>query len=725
VVGGTGGTSAASPLWAGFMALVNQQAASLGKPSVGFPNPAIYALGKGPRSTYTNCFHDITTGNTVNSQNASRFYATSGYDLCTGWGSPRGSNTITALVGVGTNDFMFFPTPDKFSLVAGASANSTITLTRMNGLTGSATFTITGLPASIAAVISPASTTNTTVLSVSTTTNTMPGTYPVTLTGTLGSLVHTSTVSVVVQAPIPGAVQVGLSSYYNRTGLYSDGRTFSAGVDGSYAAYSANQLGTKLSWNGLVFNLGPSNANDVVYCAGQTITLPAGNFNTLQLLGTGVQGNQTAQTFIVTYTDNSTTTNTQSFSDWCGSQSYAGESVAITMSYRNVSTGGADSPSGGVYVYGYTFSLDPTKTVKSIILPGNSDVILLAAMLANEPITVPLSTYYNRAGMYTDGTTFTNPATGGLDGGGYAYSATLLGGSQTWSNVLFNFGTANVTNVISCTNQVITLPAGNYSAVRLLAAAVQGSLASQVFTVTYTNNSTSSFVQGISDWCSPQNYSGESKAVITGHRNIKDGTKDGTAAYLYGYSFKLNSARVTQSIKLPSNANVMVAAISLVPNWQPTFALNPFTEPAITAGQNYFVNISTNASDLNGDALTFSKVSGPTWLSLSTGGIVTGQPLSTNVGANSFVVSVTDTGSLSNTATMNITVSPAPALVPAITGNATNIWLNWSGGIAPYQAQMSTNLAETNWINVGGLISSNSFNIVPSNPAAYYRIVGQ
>src|ERR1035437_10385172 len=78
-IGGTGGTSAASPLWAGFMALVNQQAASQGKGPVGFVNPAIYALGKGPRATYTSCFHDIVTGNTYNSQNPTRYPAVTGY----------------------------------------------------------------------------------------------------------------------------------------------------------------------------------------------------------------------------------------------------------------------------------------------------------------------------------------------------------------------------------------------------------------------------------------------------------------------------------------------------------------------------------------------------------------------------------------------------------------------------------------------------------------------
>jgi len=722
IVGGTGGTSAASPLWAGFMALVNQQAATLGKPAVGFVNPAIYAIGKGSYTVYTNCFHDVTTGNTFNSQNPSRYAACPGYDLCTGWGSPTGSNTISALVGTGTNDFMFFSSPGSFSLVAGASANATITMTRMNGLTGNATFSITGLPAGITATINPASTTNTTTLTIATLTNTMPGSYSATLTGTLGSLTHTVTLNLIIIAPIPGATQVSLASYYNRTGFYSDGRSFSTGVDGSYGAYSANLLGSTLSWNGLVFNLGPSNAADVVYCAGQTINLPAGRFNTLQILATGVQGNQTAQTFTVTYTDTTTATFTQSFSDWANPQSYSGESTVLAMPYRD--DNGGTKEALNVTVDGYTFSLDQTKTVKSITLPSNANVVLLSAILANEPVSAPLAGYYNRAGIYTDGTTFTNPATGGIDGNGYAYSATLLGGSQTWSNTVFNFGPVNATNVISATGQTISLPAGNYSTLRMLATGVNGNQNSQSFVVTYTDTTTATFVQGLSDWFTPQSYAGESKAITMGHRDLSDGSTGSGPLYLYGYTFALNSAKTIQSIRLPSNGNVIVTAISLVPNWPPTFYVNPFTEPALVAGQIYSATMATNASDLNGDPLTYAKVSGPAWLSVSAGGVLSGQPLSADVGPNNFVVSVTDPGNLSNTATMNITVSAAPPILSTITNTVSSIFMNWSGGIAPYQMQISTNLA-TGWANVGGLISSNTFVIVPTNPAAFYRIMGQ
>ncbi len=93
--GAIGGSSAATPLWAGFAALANQQAAANGRPSIGFINPAIYAIGQG--SGYTPAFHDITTGNNTNKASPTNFFAVPGYDLCTGWGSPAGSNLINAL----------------------------------------------------------------------------------------------------------------------------------------------------------------------------------------------------------------------------------------------------------------------------------------------------------------------------------------------------------------------------------------------------------------------------------------------------------------------------------------------------------------------------------------------------------------------------------------------------------------------------------------------------
>jgi subtilase family serine protease len=92
-----GGTSCSAPLWAGFMALVNQSAAAGGWPEVGFINPAIYALAAS--SSYSSCFHDITTGNNTWSGSRYLFHATNNYDLCTGLGTPNGMFLIAALGG--------------------------------------------------------------------------------------------------------------------------------------------------------------------------------------------------------------------------------------------------------------------------------------------------------------------------------------------------------------------------------------------------------------------------------------------------------------------------------------------------------------------------------------------------------------------------------------------------------------------------------------------------
>ncbi len=92
--GSIGGTSVAAPLWAGFMALVNQfnqQNGGAGK--AGFINPTLYDIGL-TRGTaddlYSVCFHDIAdNGNNGVGGGGNGFNAVAGYDLCTGWGTPQ------------------------------------------------------------------------------------------------------------------------------------------------------------------------------------------------------------------------------------------------------------------------------------------------------------------------------------------------------------------------------------------------------------------------------------------------------------------------------------------------------------------------------------------------------------------------------------------------------------------------------------------------------------
>jgi subtilase family serine protease len=89
-----GGTSFASPMWAGYMALANEQYLLNGaSTTLGFINPALYTIGGG--SKYDTDFHDIKSGGNTDG-------ATVGYDLSTGWGSPKGSALIEALAGNAT-----------------------------------------------------------------------------------------------------------------------------------------------------------------------------------------------------------------------------------------------------------------------------------------------------------------------------------------------------------------------------------------------------------------------------------------------------------------------------------------------------------------------------------------------------------------------------------------------------------------------------------------------
>jgi uncharacterized repeat protein (TIGR01451 family) len=119
---GTGGTSCAAPLWAGFTALVNQQSLSNGSGPMGFINPALYAIAETPN--YTNCFHDITTGNNTWSQSPNLFNAITNYDLCTGLGTPNGTNLIdalTATAGTFTNVITHIsPPPSPYGTVQAA-----------------------------------------------------------------------------------------------------------------------------------------------------------------------------------------------------------------------------------------------------------------------------------------------------------------------------------------------------------------------------------------------------------------------------------------------------------------------------------------------------------------------------------------------------------------------------------------------------------------------------
>ena len=142
-----GGTSFAAPMWAGYLALANQQAAANSE-VIGFINPTIYPQAVLGGTTYSNLFHDITSG----SSNG-KYSATSGFDLVTGWGSPNGSGLINLLApsGLTSQTITCGTTPPasevyngNFTIACTASSGLAVTYSSSGGCSNSgATYTMT------------------------------------------------------------------------------------------------------------------------------------------------------------------------------------------------------------------------------------------------------------------------------------------------------------------------------------------------------------------------------------------------------------------------------------------------------------------------------------------------------------------------------------------------------------------------------------------------------
>jgi hypothetical protein len=173
------------------------------------------------------------------------------------------------------------------------------------------------------------------------------------------------------------------------------------------------------------------------------------------------------------------------------------------------------------------------------------------------------------------------------------------------------------------------------------------------------------------------------------------------------------------------NAGQVLAHYQSVTNRPPAFVSNPFAGDAAEAGQLYSSSLTAFAGDPNGDAITFTKISGPAWLSVAGNGGLSGTPLSGNAGLNIFVVRATDPGGLFSTATMNVTVASAPPIVSRAVLSGNNLSLNWAGGIAPYQVQIATNLTDPVWQNWGAPVSANAVSVPLTNGTAFFRISGR
>ncbi len=298
--GDWGGTSFASPRWAGFLALVNQQAASAGKAPMGFLNPSIYALAESSPSNYAADFHDITSGinncNWVDCYDPANFSAGAGYDEVTGWGSMTGQNLINALVGADTPSFVLTSSGTGATISPGANWPDVISVSSYFGFNGNVALSTSALPSGVSVVFNPATASPKTPSTVTfSTSNVLSTPSIVTITGTSGNLIGTTTInlaspSACTQTPVTGRLTLdNMATWLLET---------SASVPALPVGFDTVYLAPRAAGNGTWNWTGPNGFSSSNRWIGP-LSLNLGA-NTYVVTYTNTSGCQTTQTYVIT-----------------------------------------------------------------------------------------------------------------------------------------------------------------------------------------------------------------------------------------------------------------------------------------------------------------------------------------------------------------------------------------------------------------------------------------
>ncbi len=191
-----GGTSFAAPMWAGYLALANEQLLlNGGTKTAGFINPTLYNVYAG--SSYTSDFHDITSG----CQSGTDAYcATTGYDPVTGLGSPNGAGLINVIAGTPTGSFSLSAAPKAVKITQGSKTIIKITSTITGSFDSAVTISASGLPSGVTVAYKnnpiPAPGSGTAEMQISVSSTATTGIATITLTGTGGGLTETTTIKI-------------------------------------------------------------------------------------------------------------------------------------------------------------------------------------------------------------------------------------------------------------------------------------------------------------------------------------------------------------------------------------------------------------------------------------------------------------------------------------------------------------------------------------------------
>jgi len=193
----------------------------------------------------------------------------------------------------------------------------------------------------------------------------------------------------------------------NSQGFDGSGNYYNANYDGSALGLQASSNSSfdfmQITWGGATFDLGPApnhysqsnnhnGNNNFMQADGQTIDVVSGDFSTLLMIGAAANGSQNNQPITLTFTDGSTTTWTQSFTDWANGNGNKNNSPpsaaeleatneALVATTTLVNQVGNNQSGYNRFVYGYSFDIPAGKTLESITLPSNRNVGILGMAL--------------------------------------------------------------------------------------------------------------------------------------------------------------------------------------------------------------------------------------------------------------------------------------------------------------------------------------------------------
>jgi subtilase family serine protease len=458
-----------------------------------------------------------------------------------------------------------------------ASTATSVTVVATNGFNSAVTLSTSALPTGVTTLFTPATTTSISSVSFKASTTTPPGTYAISIKGVSGTLSSTVPIALIVLAPaftLSNSV-AGLAVARSASVATSVGVSGQNGFN-SFVTLSATGLPS-----GVAATFSPATTS-----TSSTLTFTAGAAalgGVYPITVTGVSGalkategfnlTVTVPSFILSFPaaialprgltalGTATITGQGGFSGTVN-LSTSGLPSGVTATATSVATSGTSQVTftATAAATAGTFPITVSAVSGSLTTAASSTLTVIASptgtTLAN------LAPFYNVNALALDGKAFTGGGfDGGVNGSATAYSANLIGPQQTIAGAQFFFGPAGTLDAVS--SKTVALPAGQFASIKLLGAAVNGSQTGQVFKITYTDGSTVSITQNVSDWFSPQNFTGEAKALVMPYRNNSQGQRDNRTFYLYEYSLPVVAGKTVANITLPNNRNVVFLSISL------------------------------------------------------------------------------------------------------------------------------------------------------------------